>query len=90
MISFADCYLGCCNTPALDDSCTDQERNQAKAILKRKGWTYRTGAPALGVTHPHLSQVLNGHRTSARILRDIERLPYAARKTARQKQEANA
>lgn len=49
--------------------------NRAKKILSRKGWTYRDAAPVLGVTYQHLSEVLNGHRESRRILKGIDDIP---------------
>ena len=53
-------------------SASRAEIRAAKAILKARGWTYRTAGPALGVSHPHLSQVLNGHRQSRRLIAAIE------------------
>jgi len=50
-------------------------REHAKAILKAKGWSYRAAAPKLGVGYVHLSEVLNGHRKSRRILDEIPTLP---------------
>jgi transcriptional regulator with XRE-family HTH domain len=50
-------------------------RQRAKDKLKNLGWSYRTVAPKLGVGFEHLSQVLNGHRESQRLLRKIESLP---------------
>ena len=50
-------------------------RSQAKARLKKLGWSYRTVAPILGVHHIHLSYVLNGHRESRRLLAAIANLP---------------
>jgi transcriptional regulator with XRE-family HTH domain len=47
---------------------------RAKHKLKQLGWSYRAVAPVLGITYQHLSEVLNGHRDSRRILREIERL----------------
>jgi plasmid maintenance system antidote protein VapI len=52
-------------------------REQAKEILKQRGWQYRTVAPILGCSYQHLSEVLNGHRNSFRILREIETLATA-------------
>jgi len=46
-----------------------------KAILKKKGWSYRSAGPVLGVTYQHLSEVLNGKRSSLRLLRKIRTLP---------------
>jgi len=57
--------------------------NQAKAILKARGWTYRTAGPHLGVSHPHLSEVLNGHRQSKRLLAAIATIPIAPPKPSR-------
>jgi len=50
-------------------------REQAKVTLKDKGWSYRTAAPRLGVTYQHLSLVLNGQRSSNRVLNKIGQLP---------------
>ncbi len=50
-------------------------RQQAKSHLKKLGWSYRTVAPRLGVTYPHLAKVLNGQRDSARLLGAIKHLP---------------
>jgi predicted transcriptional regulator len=49
-------------------------RNAAKAKLKNMGLSYRKAAPLLGVTYPHLSYVLNGHRESRRLLKAISEL----------------
>jgi transcriptional regulator with XRE-family HTH domain len=46
-----------------------------KRELERKGWTYRAAASALGVTYQHLSDVLNGHRQSRRLLAALHALP---------------
>ena len=62
-------------------------RQQAKAILKKKGWTYRTAAPQLGVGFVHLSRVLNGHRNSRRLLAAIASLPIAPKQPARKSQK---
>jgi hypothetical protein len=51
-----------------------QDRRQARAKLKRLGYSYRSAAPVLGVHYVHLSQVLNGHRESRRILSAIKNL----------------
>ena len=48
----------------------------AREILKRRGWSYRTAAPFLGVTYQQISFVLNGHRQSISLLRRIHALPY--------------
>ncbi len=47
----------------------------AKQVLTDRGYTYRQAAPLLGVTYQHLSEVLNGHRQSASLLRRISDLP---------------
>jgi len=50
-------------------------REHTKVELKRKGWSYRTAAPLLGVSYQHLSMVLNAHRRSKRLLLAVRRLP---------------
>lgn len=52
---------------------------QAKVTLKSLGWSYRRVSPKLGVTYQHLSEVLNGRRSSRRLLRAIQNLPVAKR-----------
>ena len=52
-------------------------RQQAKASLKSKGWSYRRVAPLLGVHFYHLNQVLNGKRESRRLMLKIDTLPNA-------------
>jgi len=54
----------------------------ARQGLKAKGWSYRLAAADLGVCYQHLSEVLNGHRTSRRLLSRIESLPVR-KETAR-------
>lgn len=49
---------------------------EAKAHLRSAGWSYRTAAPALGVTYQHLCYVLNGHRHSLRLLAKVAALPH--------------
>jgi hypothetical protein len=44
-------------------------------MLKSRGWSYRSVAPVLGVTHIHLSYVLNGHRISRRLLESLKNVP---------------
>jgi len=51
-------------------------RNAAKQKLKNLGLSYRKAAPLLGVTYPHLSYVLNGHRDSRRLLQAIDSLLF--------------
>ena len=46
-------------------------RELAKVSLKRKGWSYRTAAPVLGVTYQHLCLVLCGRRESSRLMQAI-------------------
>lgn len=53
------------------------ELTAEKAKIKKKGYTYRTAAPALGVTYPYLSDVLNGKRFSIRLVKKINTLPKA-------------
>lgn len=50
-------------------------RESLKRQLKRKGWTYRTAALHLGRAYQHLSEVLNGHRTSRSLDAKIAALP---------------
>lgn len=54
----------------------------AKQVLRDRGYSYRQAAPLLGVCYQHLSEVLNGHRPSGRVLRKISALP-AREKTPR-------
>jgi len=60
---------------------TNLKNQNAKRSLKRKGWSYRTAAPRLGVCYQHLALVLTGRRESRRLLLAIDRLP--AREGAR-------
>lgn len=55
-------------------------RHEAKASLKTKGITQEKAAKAAGVTYEHLNRVLNGHRTSRRLLAKIEALPEMEKK----------
>ena len=48
---------------------------QHKQLLKTRGWSYRAAAAELGISYPHLSNVLNGHRESRRLLASLSRLP---------------
>jgi len=50
-------------------------REQAKVTLKDRGWSYRTAAPLLGISYQHLCWVLNGQRSSRRVLKKIELIP---------------
>lgn len=49
-------------------------RQQAKNHLKNLGWSQRGVAPRLGVCFEHLNLVLNGKRTSRRLLNKISQL----------------
>lgn len=51
------------------------EIQAARKTLRGRGWTITSAAAELKVTRHHLSLVLNGHRISARILKDIQDLP---------------
>lgn len=51
----------------------DVEREKVR--FKKRGWSYRTAAPELGVTYQYLCDVLNGRRSSRRLLAAINRLP---------------
>ncbi len=55
-------------------------RELAKVTLKARGWSNRRAAKRLNVCYQHLNAVLNGHRISARLLRDIEQIPTAEAK----------
>ncbi len=48
---------------------------EAKVTLKKRGWSYRAAAQALGCNYVHLSFVLNGQRPSQRILAAVADLP---------------
>lgn len=52
----------------------------AREELKRKGWSYRTAAPFLGVSYQHICLVLTGKRISQILLDRIFSLPYCAKK----------
>jgi len=54
---------------------TRSAHSREKEILKAKGYSYRSGAPVLGVNFSHLSRVLNGYRTSKSLLKRIESMP---------------
>ena len=49
-------------------------REQAKHKLKKMRMPYRKAAPVLGISYQHLSDVLNGHRESRRLLQAIAKL----------------
>jgi predicted XRE-type DNA-binding protein len=46
-----------------------------KASFKKKGWSYRSAAPVLGVTYQYLSDVMNGKFSSRRLTKKIRALP---------------
>ena len=46
-------------------------RNEARATLKARGWSYRRAAKVLGCSHVHLAYVMSGARTSRRLLGKI-------------------
>jgi phytoene/squalene synthetase len=52
-----------------------REVANAKQYLAEIGLSYRAAAPLAGVTYQYLSDVLNGHRTSQRLLNKIMSLP---------------
>lgn len=56
---------------------TNTTTRSAKSQLKAKGWSYRRAARVLGRSYQHVSEVLNGRRTSQRLLNDIAALPPA-------------
>ncbi|AHF90206.1 hypothetical protein OPIT5_08260 [Opitutaceae bacterium TAV5] len=43
--------------------------------MRRRGWSYRTAAPRLGVCYQHLSDVLNGRRSSRALIGRVAALP---------------
>lgn len=51
------------------------KRVDRKVTFKRKGWTYRSAAPVLGVTYQYLCDVLNGQRESRRLMSKVDSLP---------------
>lgn len=53
---------------------TSQRRDKIKAGLRKRGISQRKAAETLGVTFEHLNRVLNGHRESARLLKDVAEL----------------
>jgi lambda repressor-like predicted transcriptional regulator len=53
---------------------------QEKSKLRRKGWAYRRLAAELGVTYQYLSDVLNGHRASRRLIARIVAVPKSPKK----------
>lgn len=48
---------------------------KARRLLKERGHSLRTAAPHLGVEFTHLHRVLNGTRTSKRLLNKVAELP---------------
>jgi lambda repressor-like predicted transcriptional regulator len=57
-------------------------REQIKGELKKKGWSYRTAARKLNRSYQHVSYVLNGHRESVLLLRELNRLPAKKERAA--------
>jgi hypothetical protein len=51
------------------------EIQEARNIMRRRGWSQAEAAAELGVTAMHLCLVLNGHRPSQRLLSAIKALP---------------
>lgn len=62
--------------PNVYDPSLSKAVNEARRSLARKGWSYRTAAPLLGVHHVHLALVLTGRRESRRLLAAIHALPH--------------
>jgi transcriptional regulator with XRE-family HTH domain len=63
-----------------EESCNPVDmitRSRAKVTLKERGWSQRRAAEHLGVTQAHLSQCLNGQRTSMRLMREIADIPIS-------------
>lgn len=48
---------------------------EARHIIRSRGYHYRTAAAVLGVNFTHLHRVCTGERHSARLLRAIRTLP---------------
>ena len=67
----AECKYDFLRNFSVKQKAEDPHLQQAKQILKERGWTYRDAAPALNVHFVHLCRVLCGHRTSAALLRRI-------------------
>jgi hypothetical protein len=57
----------------------------AKHEFKSKGWSYRSAGAVLGISYQYLSDVLNGNRTSRRLLVKITALPVRTLPTRTQK-----
>lgn len=57
------------------------ELARAKAILKARGWAYRSAAPLLKVHFTHLCLVLTGKRVSRALLKRIEEIPQRSEQT---------
>jgi hypothetical protein len=55
---------------------------EAKRLMCRRGWSYRTAAPRLGVCFQHLSDVLNGRRASRSLVARIATLPERRKEAA--------
>lgn len=50
----------------------DVEREKVR--FKKRGWSYRSAAPELGVTYQYLCEVMNGRRASLRLMRRVASL----------------
>lgn len=50
------------------------EFTREKLQLKKRGWSYRRAAKALGCSYQHLTYVLNGQRPSARLIKKVRAL----------------
>ena len=48
---------------------------QARRLMKKRGWTYRKAAAFVGVNSSHLSRVFCGQRISKSLLERIAALP---------------
>lgn len=59
----------------------DLEREKRK--LKRLGWSYRSLGRHLDVSYQYLSDVLNGHRQSRRLLNRIAAVPRAVKRSTK-------
>lgn len=54
---------------------------QSKATLKKKGHSYRSAAPFLGVRYESLCRILNGQFQNRRVLAAIPKLPAREKKS---------
>lgn len=53
-----------------------------KVTLKKKGHSYRSAAPILGVHYQSLSRILNGQFQNRRVLAAISQLPVRTKKAS--------